>query len=105
MKEKNIFLSLTKLTLVIASLLLLTQPSFSILKKQENIGHLVVGDEIYVDAENFLNHDFKQNPGYFVYPTGHQSAFEMYSVPQAGISKLPLDCERAIVAFKGGVLF
>ena len=94
-----------KMCLILLGLLVLAHPSLSILKKQDNIGHLVVGDEIYVDAENFLNHDFKQNPGYFVYPTGHQSAFEMYSVPQAGVSKLPIDCERAIVAFKGGVLF
>jgi len=75
------------------------------LKKHEDIGNIVVGDWIYLDAGTFFNHDFKNKPNYFVYPTSHKASFEMYSVAKTNIASIPQNCEGPIVVFHHGIIY
>lgn len=75
------------LRLPILSLLLLAllaQPALGSLKNSMDLGNIVIGDELYIDAETFFNQDFSSNPGFFAFPTSvKKSSFEMYSMPNS----------------------
>ena len=89
-----------------ATLLFLTllSPSLSLVKTKIDLGNIITGDELYLDAETIFNHDFKENPNYFVYPISNKGALEMLSVAKNEFVTYPQNCENSIAATKRGVL-
>jgi len=89
------------LKLILLQLLIIYAASSRI----EDLGYIVIGDEIYLDSETFLNHDFSENPGYFVYPIPHKSAFEMYSVPKGQLVPSQLGCDGVAGIVTAGIIY
>jgi WD40 repeat protein len=71
-----------------------------------DLGNIVIGDELFIDAETFFNQDFASNPGFFAFPTSvKKSSFEMYSMPNSEYQiELPQGCDSVTAVTKHGAL-
>ena len=75
-------------------------------KKVINLGEVTIGDKLYIDAETFLDVQFKKNTEAFVYPFYQKSELEMISVPDPEFTtKIPETCSDIIMADKRGIIF
>ena len=85
-------------------LLVTTSPCTAFVKTKIDLGNIILGDELYLDAETIFNHDFKENPNYFVYPISNKGSLEMYSVARNDFVQYPLNCIRHIAGTKRGMV-
>ena len=82
----------------------LANQCLAFVKTKINLGNIITGDELYLDAETIFNHDFKENPNYFVYPMSNKGALEMYSVARNNFVEYPLNCIRPIAGTRRGMV-
>ena len=89
---------------LVCLLLILISPSRALINTKIDLGNIIPGDELYLDAETIFNHDFKENPNYFVYPISNKGALQMLSVARNEFVTYPENCESSIAATTRGVL-